>query len=65
MVLHLLDQGVDGLLAVLVAVERVGLVDEQHAAERGSDDLGGLGRGLPEVARHQLGAVDLDQLALR
>ena len=33
-VLHLLDQGVDGLLAVLVAGQAVGLVDEQHAAGR-------------------------------
>ena len=33
-VLHLLDQGVDRLGAVLVAGQAVGLVDEQHPAER-------------------------------
>jgi hypothetical protein len=46
-VLHLLDQGVDGLVAVLVPRERVRLVDEQDAAERVFDDLGGLDRRLP------------------
>ena len=63
-VLHLLHEGVDGLLAVLVAVEAVGLVDEQDAAVGLRRDLRGLDRGLAEVAGHQLRAVDLDQLAL-
>ena len=63
-VLHLLDQGVDRLGAVLVAGQAVGLVDEEHAADGGLDHLGGLHRGLAEVAGHQLGPVDLDQLAL-
>ena len=62
-VLHLLDQGVDGFGPVLVAGQAVRLVDEQHPTRRRGDDLGGLHRGLPEVAGHQLGPVDLDQLA--
>ena len=65
LVLHLLDQGVDGFLAVLVAGQRVGLVDEEHAALGLLDLVGGLLRGLAEVAGHQLRPVALDQLALR
>ena len=64
LVLHLLDQGVDRLGAVLVAGERVRLVDEEDAADRRRHHLGGLDRGLAEEAGHQLGPVDLDQLAL-
>ena len=64
LVLHLLDQGVHSLGAVLVAGQAVGLVDEQHAADGAGHDLGRLDRGLTQVAGHQLGAVDLDQLAL-
>ncbi len=63
LVLHLLDEGVDGLLPVLVAREGVGLVDEQHTPDRGRGDLGGLDGGLAEVARDELGAVDLDELS--
>ena len=63
-VLHLLDEGVDGLLAVLVAGERVRLVDEQHPAVRLGAHLGGLDGGLAEVPGDQLGPVDLDELAL-
>ncbi|MPM61870.1 hypothetical protein SDC9_108733 [bioreactor metagenome] len=63
-VLHLLDQGVDRFLAVLVARQCVGLVDEQHPAQRGGDHVRGLGGGLPEVAGHQFGTVDFDQLPL-
>ena len=63
-VLHLLDEGVDRLLAVLVAGQRVGLVDEEHAADGGLHDLGRLHRGLADVAGDELGAVDLDELAL-
>ncbi len=63
-VLHRLDQRVDGLLAVLVPGQRVGLVDEQHALDRAGDHLGGLHGGLAEVAGDQLGAVHLDQVPL-
>ena len=69
-VLHLLDQGVDGLLAVLVTLgaetgQAVGLVDEQHPTRGGGDGVGRLRRRLAEVAGDQLGAVDLDELTLR
>ena len=64
-VLHLFDQGVHCLGAVLVSGQAVCLVDEQHATDRGGDNLGGLDGGLAKVPSHQLGAVDLDQLALR
>ena len=64
-VLHLLDQGVHGFLAVLVAGQAVGLIDEQHAACRRGDNFARLDRGLAQVPRHQLRAVNLDQLALR
>ena len=39
-----------------------GLVDEQHAAERGVDQLPGLDRGRAEVLAHQVGPVRLDHL---
>ena len=67
MILHGLEQGVDGLLAEVVlrlAVEGVGLVHEQHAAHGLLDDLLGLESGLSHVAGHQAAAVHLHQLAL-
>ena len=64
MVLHLLDERVDGLLRELVPGEAVGLVDEEHAADRLGADLGRLHRGLPDVPGDELAAVDLDELAL-
>ena len=44
--------------------QAVRLVDEQHPAGRGGDGLGRLRRRLAQVAGDQLGAVDLDELAL-
>ena len=67
MVLHGLEQRVDGLMAEIVVAaggEGVSLVDEEHAAERRLDDLLRFQRGLPDEAGHQAGAVRLDQLAL-
>ena len=64
LVLHLLDQGVDGLGAVLVTRQAVGLVDEQDPTLRRLHHLGRLHRGLPEVAGNQLTAVDLHELTL-
>mmetsp|Transcript_29236 Transcript_29236/g.83569 ORF Transcript_29236/g.83569 Transcript_29236/m.83569 type:complete len:798 (-) Transcript_29236:583-2976(-) len=62
LVLHLLDQRVDGLLAEAVLVplhERVRLVDEQHASERLLHHRLHLGRRLALEARHQVGAGGL------
>ena len=67
-VLHRLEQRVDGLLTevvVALAVECVGLVDKQHAAERLFNDLARLDGRLSDVARDQPAAVHLDELALR
>ena len=67
-ILHRLEQRIDGLLAevvVALAVEGVGLVDEQHAAERLFDDLTRLDGSLADVARDKAAAVDLDKLPLR
>ena len=66
-VLHGLEQGLDGLAAEVVLApggEGVGLVDEEHAAYGLFDDLAGAQRGLADVARHEPGAVHLYELAL-
>ncbi len=66
-VLHGLQKGVDGLLTEVVlrsAVERISLVDEQHAAQSRVDDPGGLDGRLPHVSGHQTAAVHLHQLPL-
>ncbi len=63
-VLHLLHEGVDGLFAILVAIEGIGLVDKQHPADGLADHFGGLHGGLAEVTRHQFRTVHLNQLAL-
>ena len=66
-ILHGLQQGVDGFLPEVVftaAVEGVGLVHEQHAAHGLLDDLLGLEGGLPHIACHQAAAVHLHQLTL-
>ena len=55
-VLHLLDERVDGLLRGLVPGEAVGLVDEEHAADRLGADLGRLHRRLPDVPGDELQA---------
>ena len=67
MVLHGLQNGVDGLLAEVVlgvSVEGVGLVDEEDAAQGALDDLAGLDGGLAHVSGHEAAAVHLHQLAL-
>ena len=66
-ILHGLQQGVDGLLPEVVftaAVEGIGLIHEQHAAHGLLDDLLGLEGGLPHIASHQTAAVHLHQLPL-
>ena len=67
MVLHGLQQRVNGLLAEVIlrlAVEGVGLVHEQHAAHGLLDDLLGLQGCLPHIPGHQTAAVHLHQLPL-
>ena len=66
-VLHGFQDGVDGLLAEIlpaVSAQGVGLIDEQHAAQRLFQDLRGLESCLPYIARHQAAAVHLYQLSL-
>lgn len=66
-ILHGLEDGVDGLLTEVVlalTVEGIGLVDEQHAADRLLDDLLGLDGGLAHISGYQTAAVYLYQLAL-
>ena len=66
MVLHGLEQRVHSLLAEVVLAlahgERVGLVDEEHAAERLVDDLLRARGGLSHIAAHEAGAVHFHQL---
>ena len=67
MILHELDQGVDGLTSEVgfaAPGQRVRLVDQEHAAERLLDHGAGLHRRLADVARHQERAIRLDQVAL-
>ena len=67
-ILHRLEERVDGLLTkvvVALAVEGVGFVNEQHAAERLFDDLARLDGRLTDIARDKTAAVDLDKLSLR
>ena len=67
-VLHELDQGVDGLTSEVgfaAAGQRVGLVDQQHAAERLLDHGPGLDRRLADVAGDEERAIGLDEVALR
>ncbi len=67
-VLGPLEQRLDRLVAEPVALpvalvhQAVGLVDEQHPAERGVDQLVGLDRGRAEVLADQVGPVRLDHL---
>ena len=66
-ILHRLEERIDGLLTEVVAalaVKCVGLVDKQHAAERLFDDLARLDGRLTDVARDEPAAVDLDKLTL-
>ena len=65
-VLHQLDQHRDRLGAELAGPflgERVGLVDEQDATDRPVDDGLHLERGLADVAGHEIGPRDLDEVA--
>ena len=67
MILHGLEDGLDGLAAEVVLPaggEGIRLINEQHAADGLLNDLLGLERGLPHVARHEAGAVHLHKLAL-
>ena len=68
MVLHQLHQLGDRLGAELpgpLGRERVGLVDEQHAADRPVDDGLHLERGLADVAGDEVGPRHLDEVPLR
>ncbi len=67
-VLHQLEQGVDGLLAEVRAAagvggQRVRLVDEQHPAAGRVELLRGLDRGAADVLGHQVGPGHLDHVA--
>ncbi len=68
LVLHDLQEDLDGLLPVVLlvlgAVEVVRLVDEQHAAHRLLEDLLGLGRGVTDVLAHQVVAGHRHDVAL-
>ena len=67
MVLHRLQQGLNGLTAEVVLPagrERVSLVNEEHAAQGGLNHFLRLKGGLAHIARHQARAVHFDQLAL-
>ena len=67
LVFHHLQQNLDGFLTVVtlvvLAVEVVGLVDEQHAAHRPLEDILGFGCGVPDVLADQIIAGDRDQMA--
>ena len=66
MVLDPLDQRVNCLKAEAVltaAVEGVGLVNEQHAAQRALDDRVRQRGRVADIAAHQIGAGDLHELA--
>ena len=64
-VLHPFHEGVDGFEAeavLLAAVEAVGLVDEEDAAEGALDDAVGQRGGVAGVAAHEVAAAHLHQL---
>ena len=67
-ILHGLQKRVNGLLAEVVFAlsggQRIGFVDEQHAAHGGLDHLGGLLGRLAHVSGHQTGAIHLHKLPL-
>ena len=65
MILHPLHEGVDGFEAeavLLAAVEAVGFVNEEDAAEGALDDAVGQRGGVAGVAPHKVGAGHLHQL---
>ena len=67
MVLHELDEGVDGLEAEVVLAapgERVRLVDQQRATEGRLEYGAGAHGGLPDVAGDELRTIGLDEVAL-
>ena len=66
-ILHVLDDGVDGFSAEVVvatAGKSVSLVDEQRAAERRLEDGSRLRRRLPDVTGDEVRAIGLDEMAL-
>ena len=67
-ILHQLNQRVDGLVAEVVlhplARQRVGLVDKQNTAQRAVDHIRHLARRLADIARNQPAAVGFNQLPL-
>ena len=68
LVLHHLQQDLDGLLAVVALVlglvEVIGLVDEQHAAHRLLQHFLRLRRGVPDILADEIVARDGDEMAL-
>ena len=67
MVLHGLQDGINGLLAKIIvsaAVEGIRLVDKQDAAQGFFHDFRGFQRRLAHIACHQTAAVHLNQLSL-
>ena len=68
LILHCFQQRVDRLLPEIVFAfagrQCIRFIDEQHAAERFFNHFGGLGRRLTDIARHQSGAIDFNQLSL-
>ena len=68
-VLHPLEDRLDRLGAEVelrpARCERVRLVDEEDAVERAPDRAVGLDRGRADVLADEIGAVDLDEVALR
>jgi hypothetical protein len=67
-VLHHLQQDLDGLLPVIALVvglvEVIGLVDEQHPAHRLLQHFLGLGRGVADILADQVVARHRHQMAL-
>mmetsp|Transcript_1675 Transcript_1675/g.6467 ORF Transcript_1675/g.6467 Transcript_1675/m.6467 type:complete len:215 (+) Transcript_1675:268-912(+) len=62
---HELVDGLDAEVVVAAPREPVALVDEEDAAARTIDDGPRLDRRLPDVARDEIGALDLDERSPR
>ena len=67
LVLHHLQQDLDGFLPVVALVLRpveiIGLVDEQHAAHGALEHFLRLGSGMADILAHQIVAGDGDEMA--
>ena len=66
MILHSLEQGIDGFLPVIAATpvgERIGLVDKEHTSHCLLKNLTGLNGRLPYITGHQPATVYFHQLA--